>query len=160
MSDPIVPGRDELYRGWLEWATTNLGGDNVLAGIAATAATDAAENGGGFNGAAEAARAAWAGAEQQAERARRTGAGLAQSALPPAAADASSSDLLWRFAGCIVAPLVLALILGVTMGLSSLGVSITEDQFAEGAALLPVAGVVAVILALLIRWYVRRSRRG
>lgn len=42
------------------WVTTNLGRNGRLAEIAATAATDAAELGKGFNSSAEAARIAWA----------------------------------------------------------------------------------------------------
>ncbi|HEV2035294.1 MAG TPA: DUF4190 domain-containing protein [Candidatus Dormibacteraeota bacterium] len=51
--------REDLYRNWVGWVTTNLGRDTTLTGIAARAATDAAEHGNGFNAAVEAARAAW-----------------------------------------------------------------------------------------------------
>jgi hypothetical protein len=54
-----VGNRDELYRNWLDWVTTNLGRDHQLAGVAATAAADAAALGKGFNVAAKAATAAW-----------------------------------------------------------------------------------------------------
>jgi hypothetical protein len=57
-SDP-VNGKDELHENWLGWVTTNLGRDADLAEIAAKAATDEIKHGGGFNGAVEAARAAW-----------------------------------------------------------------------------------------------------
>src|SRR2546430_12771836 len=49
-----------MYRNWFGWVTTNLGRDARLAEIAASAATDAALHGRGFNSAAEAARTAWA----------------------------------------------------------------------------------------------------
>jgi hypothetical protein len=54
-----VVNREELHRNWLDWVTTNLGRDHQLAGIAATAATDAAQQGKGFNAAVAAATAAW-----------------------------------------------------------------------------------------------------
>jgi hypothetical protein len=57
-----VDDRQELYRSWLSWVTANLGGDSRLTGIAASAATEAALLGQGFNSAAEAARLAWANA--------------------------------------------------------------------------------------------------
>jgi len=43
----------------LDWVTTNLGRNSKLADVAATAATDAAERGRGFNSAVESAKAAW-----------------------------------------------------------------------------------------------------
>lgn len=51
--------REELHRKWMGWVTAHLGRDARLAEIAATAATEAAELGQGFNHAAEAARIAW-----------------------------------------------------------------------------------------------------
>jgi hypothetical protein len=60
-----VNDREELHRNWVGWVTTNLGRDTRLAEIAATAATDAAELGQGFNNAAEAARIAWADAAKR-----------------------------------------------------------------------------------------------
>jgi hypothetical protein len=54
-----VDGRRELYRSWFDWVTTNLGRDPYLAGVAATAATEVAQQGDGFNVAAHAATAAW-----------------------------------------------------------------------------------------------------
>jgi hypothetical protein len=51
--------REELYRHWYAWVTTNLGHDGKLATIAADAATNAAIHGGGFNAAAQTARDAW-----------------------------------------------------------------------------------------------------
>lgn len=60
--------REDLYQNWVGWVTTNLGRDTRLAEIAASAASDAAEHGRGFNDAAEAARIAWA----DATRARST----------------------------------------------------------------------------------------
>jgi len=66
---PPVNNREELYRNWLDWVTTNLGRDQHLAGVAATAATDAAELGNGFNVAVKAATAAWS----EAAKATRTG---------------------------------------------------------------------------------------
>lgn len=59
MSEPPVISREDLYANWHEWVTANLGGEPTLAAIAATAATEAAIGGGGFNSAAESARAAW-----------------------------------------------------------------------------------------------------
>ena len=59
-----MSGHEKLYQNWEEWVTTHLGRDPTLTQIAATAATDAAEQGSGFNGAVEAARAAWSGAVQ------------------------------------------------------------------------------------------------
>ncbi len=50
----------------MDWVTTNLGRDTRLAGVAANAATEAAEHGLGFNAATEAARRAWMEAAQQA----------------------------------------------------------------------------------------------
>jgi hypothetical protein len=52
-------GTSELHENWVGWVTTNLGRDADLAEIAAKAATDSIEHGGGFNGAVDAARAAW-----------------------------------------------------------------------------------------------------
>lgn len=52
-------GRTELYRGWYEWALLTLGHDASLATLAATAASDAAAEGAGFNIAAQAAQDAW-----------------------------------------------------------------------------------------------------
>jgi hypothetical protein len=52
--------REELHRNWSHWVTTNLGHDNRLVEVAVIAATDAAEQGQGFNKAEEAARTAWA----------------------------------------------------------------------------------------------------
>ena len=66
---PPVNNREERYRNWLDWVTTNLGRDQHLAGVAATAATDAAELGNGFNVAVKAATAAWS----EAAKATRTG---------------------------------------------------------------------------------------
>lgn len=57
--------REELYGNWVDWVTTNLGRDTRLAEIAATAATDAAKLGRGFNNSAEAARIAWADAAKR-----------------------------------------------------------------------------------------------
>jgi hypothetical protein len=57
--------REELYRKWVAWVTTSLGRDTRLVQIAATAATDAAELGRGFNTAAEAARITWADAAKR-----------------------------------------------------------------------------------------------
>ena len=57
---PAGKSRDELYRNWLDWVTTNLGRDKVLAVVAANAATEVAIQGSGFNAAADAARTAWA----------------------------------------------------------------------------------------------------
>lgn len=57
-----VSDREDLYRKWLDWVTTNLGRDARLGEIAAVAATDAAVLGLGFNAAREAARTAWANA--------------------------------------------------------------------------------------------------
>ena len=57
---PHVGDREELHRNWWDWVTTNLGRDIRLAEIATLAATDAAEQGQGFNKAEEAARTAWA----------------------------------------------------------------------------------------------------
>jgi hypothetical protein len=51
--------REDLYRNWVGWVQVNLGRDPRVAEIAANAAANAAEEGRGFNQAAEAARAAW-----------------------------------------------------------------------------------------------------
>jgi hypothetical protein len=59
MNQPAGTSREDLYRSWFEWVTANLGRDNELAGIAATAAIVAVEAGRGFNTATESARAAW-----------------------------------------------------------------------------------------------------
>jgi uncharacterized RDD family membrane protein YckC len=84
MSDAKGPLRDELYRGWFDWVSTNLGRDSKLAGIAATAATDAAEQGRGFNNAAEVARMAWANAANRYSNA--PGDGPPQFTPPPGVA--------------------------------------------------------------------------
>ncbi len=57
--------REELYRNWHAWVTSNLGHDGTRATIAANAATDAALQGSGFNGAAKAAKTAWEDADRQ-----------------------------------------------------------------------------------------------
>jgi hypothetical protein len=62
---PPVNDREDLHRNWLGWVTTNLGRDARLAEIAASAATDAAGQGRGFNNATEAARIAWADAAKR-----------------------------------------------------------------------------------------------
>ena len=62
---PPMNDREDLYRNWVGWVTTKLGRDARLAEIAATAATDAAELGRGFDNAAEAARIAWADAAKR-----------------------------------------------------------------------------------------------
>lgn len=59
VSGPPAISRDDLYAQWYEWVAANLGRDPRLASIAATAATEAALRGSGFNSAAESARAAW-----------------------------------------------------------------------------------------------------
>src|SRR5439155_20393482 len=60
MSDePQAPSREDLYDRWHDWVTAHLGRDPDRAAIAAGAAADVAARGGGFNLAADAARAAW-----------------------------------------------------------------------------------------------------
>ena len=59
MNQPDGTSRETLYQKWFEWVMANLGHDNELAGIAATAATDAIEAERGFNTATESARTAW-----------------------------------------------------------------------------------------------------
>jgi hypothetical protein len=41
----VLNDRDELHRNWLDWVNTNLGTNQRFAGVAAAAATDAAELG-------------------------------------------------------------------------------------------------------------------
>jgi hypothetical protein len=69
-----VDSREQLYRNWFDWVTTNLGRDDRLAGVAAKAATDVAQLGKGFNVAAKAATAAWneAASANWAEKGRAT----------------------------------------------------------------------------------------
>jgi hypothetical protein len=63
MQPPPLPpdglSREELYKNWLVWVTSNLGDDAEMLPIAANAAADAAVKGDGFNASAEAARSAW-----------------------------------------------------------------------------------------------------
>jgi hypothetical protein len=58
-NNPPVSDRDDLYQNWMGWVIDHLGRDAKLAEIAASAATDSARAGRGFNHAAEAAREAW-----------------------------------------------------------------------------------------------------
>jgi hypothetical protein len=64
MTQPEALSREELYRNWLAWVTTNLRDDPKYAAIAANAAADAAVKGDGFNAAVAAATNAWIEAAQ------------------------------------------------------------------------------------------------
>jgi hypothetical protein len=153
-----VSDRQELYRSWLGWVTTNVGRDPKLAEIAASAAADAAEQGRGFNSAADAARTAWADATTP-----RT------TTVAPQERGATSVSMAQRPAlGVIVGVLVIS---GVLLGPSGLDGS---GSFAKAAwlgsaitaviwlALRPVASVRSVkpavwlsltlILAALLCW--------
>jgi hypothetical protein len=63
MTPPTRPG-DDLYSNWLVWVRANLGDDPKYGPVAATAATDVAAEGKGFNAAALAATYAWIEAAQ------------------------------------------------------------------------------------------------
>ncbi len=61
----LASSREALYDLWYDWVTTHIGREPERAAAAASAAADLAARGGGFNPAADAARAAWDGREIQ-----------------------------------------------------------------------------------------------
>jgi uncharacterized RDD family membrane protein YckC len=151
MSDAKGPLREELYRGWFDWVTTNLGRDSKLAAIAATAATDAAEQGRGFNNAAEAARMAWAGAAGRYSNAPQPGDGPPQFTPPPASAQTAGVARygygsqqtyggFWiRFVAFLIDAIIIAVptsaINGAAAGVLSISTSTNQIPAAASAAL-------------------------
>jgi len=97
-----------MYRNWFGWVTTNLGRDARLAEIAASAATDAALHGRGFNSAAEAARTAWA------DGAKRSSSD--QRSMPMAQPGANRArPLFYTLIAAVIGILVYPIVFGVAM---------------------------------------------
>jgi hypothetical protein len=82
------------------------------------------------------------------------------SPLDPDTSPSQSGLLSSNFAGCIFGPIAFVVLIGGVMLLDSLGVPITENDFAVAAFLLPVGLLLIGILVFLSRWYVRRSHKG
>jgi len=154
MSQSAGESREELYRNWLDWVTANLGRDSELAVIAATAATDAAERGRGFNGAIESAKTAWnEAARLEVEREQSTEwATIDHDRTEPRAVIALASALaVWPWP-------ILTVVLLVA---GRLGLSVDTIVFGSWMAIVDVGTIPAFSLVAVVfgHWARRRIKR-
>lgn len=167
-----VSDREELYRNWLDWVTTNLGPDRQLAGLAATAATDAAERGNGFNAAVQAATAAWSEAAAI-DHTRREGRAVVACVLGtavwlwlivivvvPVPPRPANSDPVLSF-GLVMTRVGLAVIPGLALGAIVCGHSarrrikrfgLRGDFYATASLVLGYAAVLVALLGVAFLW--------
>jgi hypothetical protein len=153
-----VVNREELYRNWLDWVTTNLGRNEQSAVVAATAATDAAELGKGFNVAVMAATAAWKDAGNS------TSTGMAEAT--PTEADAIDHTGTNRDAVCACAfgiavwlwPIVTALLL-IAGGTDNTGpvVGLGVVMLMSGMVAVPILFLLAIVCG---HWASARIKRS